>query len=70
MRTLDATLGVAEGEQASVQIVQRGQASMSGGVVVLNRPVRYLRGGPWPMPRGDDDLLILTGTGALPVHCH
>ena len=59
VRALDATLGAAGVEQTSVQIVQRGQASVSDGVVVLDRPVRSLRGGRGLMPGGDDDLLFL-----------
>ena len=50
VRALDATLGVAGVEQTSVQTVQRGQASVSGGEVVLDRPVRSPKGGSWPMP--------------------
>ena len=45
VRALDAALGVAGIEQTSVQIVQRDQANVIGGVVVLDRPVRSPRGG-------------------------
>ena len=44
-RALDSALEVAGAERAGVQVVQGGQASVRGGGVVLDRPVRPPRGG-------------------------
>ena len=44
VRALDAALGVVGVERTGVQAVQRGQTSGSGGVVVLDRPVRSFKG--------------------------